>query len=553
MDLPPNVRLYNEKTGKYHLKFTRGGKVYQMYSKDVAVLVAWRAEIDAKLDAEGVAKTKVVTKAAKQSSTPGVLWHANRSRWRGECYDKLVRKSAVTLPFADEADAVAAFKVLREKLEAKFEAEMTRRYAVAAQTTPNLAGLLRAPASWSDADAETVYWHVTKQGDYQPYRAVRTTGGYKPACADCHQLALPNALGEKPTHCMQHGGGGSRYCTHDRQRSKCRECNPVGKITTAACSNCFAGLYDKRRTTNGGNGICATCEIHFKAQATENGTAPPEKSKRWEDVVFDRLLPQIVDTDGDVVSPELRDDFSNVLGSLYEEKIDGGGRKLRKRKRGKEDCDTTTYRRPDSLFVRRDPTTGHIVAVLSVEVDEDCHDTRKFKCETGKVEDTFQAIQRIAGGEGASAASRTGVRADAECVYYTVFKFNPNACDAKPSVKLDDRIKVLARACCAFLSRDPEEYKAMPIEERAVPHVTTFYYHSKAMSLDVPGGGSEQDLSGRVPQARSELGVARERGLAGLKILGVEGGPPPASTLPGMESLGRETKQPQTWQRMECE
>jgi hypothetical protein len=267
----------------------------------------------------------------------------------------------------------------------------------------------------------------------------------------------------------------------------CRECNPVGKITASTCINCYKGLSTKRKTTNGGNGICATCEDHFSAQAAENGTAPPQKSKRWEDDVFDELLPLVVDADGDVVAPELRDDFSNVLGSLYEEKIDGGGRKLRKRKRGKEDCDTTTFRRPDSLFVRRDPETGYIVAVLSVEVDEDSHRSRKFTCETGKVEDTFQAIQRIAAGECASAASHTGVRADAEYVYYAVFKFNPNACDVKPPVKLDDRIKVLARACSAFLSRDPEEYKAMPIEERAVPHVTTFYYHSKAMSLDVPG------------------------------------------------------------------
>ena len=86
------------------------------------------------------------------------------------------------------------------------------------------------------------------------------------------------------------------------------------------------------------------------------------------------------------------------------------------------------------------------------------------------------------------------MRGDAECVYYGVFKFNPNACDAKPSVKLDDRIAVLARACSAFLSRDPKEYKAMPIEERSVPHVTTFYYHSKAMSCDAPEDPSKNFL-----------------------------------------------------------
>jgi hypothetical protein len=74
MDLPPYVRLQNEKTGLYHLHFRRGGKEYSTTGKDVAVLVAWRKEIDAKLDAEGVPKTQVKTKAAKQSSTPGVQW-----------------------------------------------------------------------------------------------------------------------------------------------------------------------------------------------------------------------------------------------------------------------------------------------------------------------------------------------------------------------------------------------------------------------------------------------------------------------------------------------
>jgi len=494
MDLPPNVRLMNENTGNYRLSFTRGGKTYSMYGKDVAALVALREEIEAKLDTDGVAKTQVVTKAAKQSSTPGVRWHAQKSKWIGGCYDKLTEKTVSTSRFTAEADAVAAFKVLREKTDVKFDAEVTRRYELAVKTTPSLAGLPRAPAKLSDAKPATVYWHVTKDTDYQPYRAVRGGNAYVVACADCHQLAKANALGEKATHCAQHGGGGAKYCTHDREKTNCRECNPNILNCVRNCDTCGTMLSIKRKTTKGGNGLCSPCEDHFTAQAAENGSAPPEKSKRWEEVVFDALLPKIVHADGDVIVPELRDDYKYVLGSLYEEKIDGGGRKLRKRKRGKEDCDTTTYRRPDCLFVVRDPLTVRIVAVLSIEVDEDCHVTRSFKCETGKVEDTIHAIQRIAGGEGASAASRTGLRPGAQCVYYGVFKFNPNACDAKPFVKLDDRIAVLARACCAFLSRDPKEYNAMPIEEREVPHVTTFYYHSKAMSLDKPEDPSKNFL-----------------------------------------------------------
>ena len=146
------------------------------------------------------------------------------------------------------------------------------------------------------------------------------------------------------------------------------------------------------------------------------------------------------------------------------------------------------------MFVARDPATGRIVAALAVEVDEDCHVTRKFSCETGKVEDTFQAVQKLAAGEGASAASRTGVRHDAELVYFATFKFNPNNFDAKPPVKLDDRIAVLARACSAFFARPAAEYAAMPLATRVVPHVTTFFYHSKACSLEAPDDPSKNFL-----------------------------------------------------------
>ena len=501
MDLPANVRLQNAKTELYCLEFSRGGKKYRKCGKDVAALVAWREETEAVLDAEGVAKTQVRSKASKQSSTPGVYWNARKSKWIGRCYDKLDGKSIYTSSFADEADAIAAQKVLHENTEARFEAEMTRRYALAVQTTPNLAGLPRAPKRAEDAEKGTVYWHVSSKGDHQPYRAVRDCKQFAIACAVCHQKAVSNALGEKPTHCIQHGGGGGRYCKHERERTTCRECNPNILNCVANCSICGNKLGPKRKTTKGGNGVCPACEDRHNAQAAENGASRIPKSKRWEDVVFDALLPNIFDADGKVVSPELRDDFRNVLGSLYKETTDGAGRKLRKRLRGREDCDTTTFRRPDTLFVRRDPATAHIVAVLSVEVEEDCHRDRKFSCETGKIEDTFESIQKIAAREGASALSRTGMRVDAEFVYYAVFKFNPNACDVTPPVCLDDRIEVLAQACSAFLSRNPEEYKALPIEERRVPHVTTFYYHSDAASIDAPGDPSRNFLRGYAEMA----------------------------------------------------
>ena len=177
------------------------------------------------------------------------------------------------------------------------------------------------------------------------------------------------------------------------------------------------------------------------------------------------------DGEGHVLQPEMRDDHKHSLGS----------RSWLKRKRGETDCGTTTIRRPDCLWVVRERKNSRIVAALSVEVDEDCHRTRSFACECGKVDDTFQSMQRIAKEEGAEEGERE--REDAQCVLFQVFKFNPNACDVG-SFALDDRISVLAKACSAFLTRNPEEYTSLPFEDRMVPHVTCFYYHTKATSSD---------------------------------------------------------------------
>ena len=101
--LPPNTRVVNEETGQLRMYFKRGGgKPYVKYGKDVAALVAWRKEIEAKLDAEGVPPTQVKTAAARQSATPGVHWHEAAQKWRGACYDRLASKEVNTSYFATE-------------------------------------------------------------------------------------------------------------------------------------------------------------------------------------------------------------------------------------------------------------------------------------------------------------------------------------------------------------------------------------------------------------------------------------------------------------------
>jgi hypothetical protein len=206
--LPPNTRVVNEETGQLIMAFWRGGgKQHVKYGKDVDALVAWRREIDARLDAEGVPPTQVKTAASRQSATPGVHWHKASQKWRGQYHDRLASKNVYTSRFATEAETVAALAALRGRVDAAFEAEMQKRYAAAAESTPNMRNLPRAPDKAADAEFGTVYWHVVKQTAYVPYRAVRTGKKYEIACADCPQFAHADGEGGTTTHCVQHGGG----------------------------------------------------------------------------------------------------------------------------------------------------------------------------------------------------------------------------------------------------------------------------------------------------------------------------------------------------------
>ncbi len=75
-----------------------------------------------------------------------------------------------------------------------------------------------------------------------------------------------------------------------------------------------------------------------KTEAAANGHDGPTTSQRWEDVVFDQLLPLITYADGTPFPPDQRD----------ERKGGGLGTSVNARKRRRE-CDTTTNRYPDAL------------------------------------------------------------------------------------------------------------------------------------------------------------------------------------------------------------
>jgi hypothetical protein len=207
--------------------------------------------------------------------------------------------------------------------------------------------------------------------------------------------------------------------------------------------------------------------------------------------VLDKLIPKVVDsTTGVPFAFEMRDDMRHMLGSKKEDRrqsvVEQPGSKRQRRSDSsstereskREDCDTTKQRRPDLLYLVREPERGRIVAALKVGVDEHSHDGYDPECESGKIDDQFQALQQLAAKEGA--ATGAVARFDAQMIYCTFLKFNPIACDVTPAIKLDDRIEVLAKRCSDFLNTPAEEFQKRSAEGEAnVPHVECLFYHSK--------------------------------------------------------------------------
>ena len=204
------------------------------------------------------------------------------------------------------------------------------------------------------------------------------------------------------------------------------------------------------------------CEVLLKTEAAVAGSEPPPPNKRWEDVVLDALIPRVVDEHGMKRPYESRDDHRHMLGS-------------NKRTRSGE-CDTAHQRRPDLLYVVREPVDSRIVAFLSVEVDEDSHCDRDPNCEGGKIDETFQALTQLAQTEGCSRGA--AARHDARAPFGLFLKFNPNACDVG-LFTLDQRIDVLVRRCNAFLSQPASFFTEAAIrDEEMLPQVETMFYHS---------------------------------------------------------------------------
>ena len=391
-------------------------------------------------------------------------WDSRTGKWQGYVNDRSVRmgKNAKQISvgyFVEEracADAVVAKK-------AEIEKSIAAKLHAMAQALAHTRGLPPMPTKAADAEPHTAYYgekrHGTKGGAkvFGPQRYVRATHKsapsgfqYKPCChanldsgAPCTHVTCATS---DSVFCAAHGGTPkagegplSHYC------SVCR--------TTE--------ISKKRRFHNDGIGMCCTCRAHRKAEAAANGAATPIKAnERWEEVVFKQLIPLITYRDGTPFPPDQRDERK------------GGGLGTPKTQKRRRECDTTTNRFPDCLWILRDERARAVLVVI-VEVDEHSHTDRDSACETGKIEDEFQSLQTKLGKEGAARGAID--RHDAEMIPIVTIRVNPNAYDKKV-VKLADRVKAVAAVVRAYLHMDAETRDAL---QTHAPIVHVMYYHTK--------------------------------------------------------------------------
>ena len=396
------------------------------------------------------------------SDLPGVFWNAQKSKWRGQVYDRSVRvgkrsKQIYVGLFADEqacADACAA-------KQAEIETAITQKLHALAQELPHTRGLPLRPKHAADAKPETAYYSEkylsAKKGepkDFGPTRLVRVAhkskpGGFEflPCCIATLDSGAPctSQAQHDGKHCNRHGGGfrvgearGNSFCTH---------CKTMA-------------LWTKRQPQHGGNGLCFGCEERLKAEAEANGHEGPVQSQRWEEVVFDLLLPRLVYADGVTPFPPEQRDARK-----------GGGLGTSVSVKRRRECDTTTNRFPDALWVLRDED-GHAVLVLVVEVDEHSHGDYNPECESAKIYDTAWAVQQKLGFEGAATGARAPKR---PMVPFVILKLNPNAYDG-PCTKLEDRVQAVADLFHSYVHLPAAERAALPIHG---PIVHVLFYHSK--------------------------------------------------------------------------
>lgn len=399
-----------------------------------------------------------------RSKYPGVCWVTEKSKWLGTVCDRSARvgkkrKNIFVGYFADEracADAVVAKK-------AEVEVLIAAKLHTMAQASAHTRGLPLMPANAADAEPDTPYYGEKRfgtKGDkskvFGPQRYVRVAAKSKPGGFQYVRCCHANLDSGAPCTHAACKTGNSVFCAMHGGGPRVGE-GPLWRY----CSVCRTTTVDKKRRLCN-NGVCVTCEAQRTVEAAANGAATPIKAnERWEQVVFKQLLPLITHADGTTpFTPDQRD----------ERKGGGLGTSIAKKRR--RECDTTTNRYPDCLWVVRNERARAVLVVI-VEVDEHSHTDRDPECETGKIDDTFEALQNKLAKEGA--ARGAVARHDAEMVPIVTIRMNPNAYDKK-HVKLADRVKAVAALVRAYLHMDAETRDAL---QTHAPIVHVMYYHSK--------------------------------------------------------------------------
>ena len=404
-----------------------------------------------------------------RSEYPGVTWNVQTSKWVGHVRDRSVRmgkmpKQITVGYFADERACVEA--VVAKKAE--IEASLAAKLHAMAQALAHTRGLPLRPAKPADAEPHTAYYGEKGTGAkgeakvFGPQRYVRAANKCKPGGFVYTGCCHANLDSGAPCTTITCSKSDSVFCIAHGGAPKAGE-GPL----THYCSVCRTTTVGaKRRVCN--NGMCVTCEAQRKAEAAANGAATPIKAnERWETVVFKQLLPLITYADGTTpFPPDQRD-----------ERRGGGLGTSSTRKRGRE-CDTTTNRFPDCLWILRDERARAVLVVI-VEVDEHSHGNRDPMCETGKIDDEFQSLQNKLAKEGAACGAVA--RHDAEMVPIVTIRANPNAYDKKV-VKLADRVKAVAAVVRAYLHMDAETRDAL---QTHAPIVHVMYYHTKEGSRNL--------------------------------------------------------------------
>ena len=299
----------------------------------------------------------------------------------------------------------------------------------------------------------------------------KSTGySWFPACDLCN---TQRTGGTKSRHCQIHMTNEEKSA-HSQYIADLLDITKVGvekiKKLVSACSECGQMIHTRRYVNNGGCGICTHCELRHANEAREAGSEPLKANQRWEDRCLD-LLETLVNH-----PCESRDSMKDMLGS-FENK--------RKSKRaatqgGEQQCDTTTKRRPDILYLIRDEETSRILVAITGEIEEDSHIGREIECELGKIDDTFEAIGKIGQREGFRDDRAGHNREDIVRPIMVTYKLNPNGTDVDCNVPLEERVSLLAKKINAWYETPHSEIRSM-IEEgkNMTPIVECMFYHTK--------------------------------------------------------------------------